>query len=84
MQPRYSLEEHARLGDEVYQRDVKPHVEPRFNGRVVAVDIETGAFEVADDGVTAAQRLLARLPQAQPWLVRAGVGPLHQLGPLTI
>jgi hypothetical protein len=38
----------------------------------VAIDIETGAFEVADDLVTASKQLSARVPDAQTWFIRIG------------
>lgn len=40
--PRYSQEEFARLGDEVYERNIAPRVEAADAGKFVAIDIETG------------------------------------------
>jgi hypothetical protein len=71
-QPRYSMEEHARRGRDWYEQVVRPKVEAGNHGRIVAIDIETGEYELADDVLTAAQTLLARLPDAQPWCVRIG------------
>ncbi|MCU0565198.1 MAG: hypothetical protein MUF49_01190 [Oculatellaceae cyanobacterium Prado106] len=71
-QPRYSKEEFARRGDEIYQTQVRSQVEEGNHGRIVAIDIETGAFEVADDLVTAAKHLSARVPDTQTWFVRIG------------
>ncbi|MGV0028743.1 hypothetical protein [Phormidesmis priestleyi] len=71
-QPRYSKEEFARRGDEIYESQVRPQVEEGNHGKIVAIDIETGAFEVADDIVTASKHLLAKLPDAQTWFVRIG------------
>jgi hypothetical protein len=47
-QPRYSKEEFARRGDEIYETQVRPQVEAGNHGKIVAINIETGAFEVAD------------------------------------
>jgi hypothetical protein len=58
-QPRYSKEEFARRGNEIYQSQVRPQVEEGNQGRIVAIDIETGAFEVADDLISAAKQLSA-------------------------
>ena len=66
-QPRYSPEEHARRGDDIYERSVRPQVEAGNQGKIVAIDIDTGAFEVAADVLTASDRLLARHPNAQTW-----------------
>jgi hypothetical protein len=80
-QPRYSKEEHARRGTDLYERDVRPHVEAGNRGKVVALDVDTGAFEVAEDTLTASQRLSARHPDAQIWCVRIGYTAVHRLGP---
>jgi len=61
-QPRYSKEEFARRGNQIYESQVRSQVEEGNQGRIVAIDIETGAFEVADDLVTAAKQLSARVP----------------------
>jgi len=44
-QPRYSKEEFARRGNEIYESHVRTQVEEGNYGRIVAIDIETGAFE---------------------------------------
>ena len=79
-QPRYSMEEHARRGDEIYESRVRPLVEEGNRGRIVAIDIDTGAYEVADDVLAASRRLLARLPDAQPWIVRIGYAAVDRIG----
>ncbi len=42
--PRYSKEEFARRGNEIYEREVQPHLNAQDAGKFVAIDIETGAF----------------------------------------
>ena len=79
-QPRYSKEEHARRGDDIYERLVRPHVEVGNLGKIVAIDVDTGAFEVAEDTLTASQRLLARYPDAQIWCIRIGQRGVHRFG----
>jgi hypothetical protein len=71
-QPRYSKEEFARRGDALYELQIRSQVEEGNHGKIVAIDIETGAFEVADDLVSAAKQLSARVPDAQTWFVRIG------------
>jgi hypothetical protein len=70
--PRYSKEEFARRGHEIYESQVRPQVEADNQGKIVAIDIETGAFEVAEDSLTAAKKLLARYPDAQTLCIRIG------------
>ncbi len=79
-QPRYSKEEHARRGTTIYDEQVRPLVEVGNDGKIVAIDVDSGAFEVADDTLTAADRLLARCPDAQIWFVRIGHRGVHRFG----
>lgn len=79
-QPRYSQEEHAQKGRELYDQHIRPQVEAGNRGKIVAIDIETGAFEVAGDGLTAARTLLARYPDAQIWCERIGHRAVHRFG----
>ncbi|MCY7277338.1 MAG: hypothetical protein LH702_27305 [Phormidesmis sp. CAN_BIN44] len=79
-QPRYSKEEFARRGDEIYESQVRSQVEEGNHGKIVAIDIETGAFEVADDSLSAAKQLLKRLPEAQIFGIRIGHRAVHRFG----
>jgi hypothetical protein len=77
---RYSKEEFARRGNEIYESQVRPQVEQGNHGKIVAIDIETGAFELADDTITASDRLLERFPDSQIWRVRIGHKAVHRFG----
>ena len=79
-QPRYSKEEFAQRGDALYESEVRQQVEEGNHGKIVAIDIETGAFELADDTMLAARQLYARVPDAQPWLIRIGYRAVHRFG----
>jgi hypothetical protein len=80
-QPRYSKEEHARRGSAMYEQQLRPQVEAGNEGKVVALDVDRGAFEVAEDSLTAANRLLARCPDAQVWCVRIGRPAVYRFRP---
>jgi hypothetical protein len=79
-EPRFSKEEYARRGTAIYEQRVRPQVEVGNLGKIVAIDLETGAFEAADDTLTASDRLLARCPDAQIWCVRVGRRGVHRFG----
>ncbi len=79
-QPRYSKEEAARRGDEIYERDIRSQVEPQHNDEIVALDLDTGAWELDTDEDAAADRLEARLPDAQIWVVRVGSRYVRRFG----
>lgn len=77
---RYSKEEIARRGDALYESAVRPNLKPEDKDKFVAIDIETGEFELDEDELTACDRLRARLPKAQTWLVRVGSRYVHRFG----
>ncbi|GAA6615829.1 hypothetical protein [Scytonema sp. NUACC26] len=79
-QPRYSKEEFARRGNEIYESQVRQQVEEGNYGKIVAIDIETGAFEVADNTIAATDRLYERYPDAQPWVIRIGHRAVYRFG----
>jgi hypothetical protein len=79
-QPRYSKEEFTQRGNALYESKIRPQVEPNYLSKIVAIDIETGEFEIGDDSLSAADQLFQRIPDAQPWCVRIGTGPVHRLG----
>ena len=78
---RYAKEEFAQRGNKIYQESVRPVVEDGNKGRIVAIDIESGAYEIDDDVLAATRRLYARCPSAQPWVVRIGYPAVHRFGP---
>jgi hypothetical protein len=78
--PRYSKEEFARRGDEIYQSQIRSQVEEGNDGKIVAIDIETAAFEVANNTIEATDRLYDRYPDAQPWVIRIGYRAVYRFG----
>ncbi len=76
----YSKEEFAKRGDALYESAVKPNLKPEDDGKIVALDIETGEYELDADELTAGKRLRARLPKAQTWMVRVGSRYVHRFG----
>jgi hypothetical protein len=77
---RYSKEEFARRGDEVFETQVRPQLKAEDEGKFAAIDIESGAYEVDADELEACDRLNARIRDAQIWLVRVGSRYLHRFG----
>jgi hypothetical protein len=77
---RYSKEEFARRGDAIYETDILPKLTAKDVGKFLAIDIETGEHEIAADEMKAGDKLLARLPEAQIWMVRIGYTATHSFG----
>ena len=79
-QPRYGKEEFAQRGHALYELEIRSIVEEGNLGKIVAIDIETGAFEVADESLVAAKKLLGRVPDAQIFGIRIGHLAVHRFG----
>jgi hypothetical protein len=77
---RYEKEEFARRGDEIYEKQVLPHLKSSDDDKFAAIDIESGAYEIDEDELTACEKLGARVSDAQIWLVRIGSRYLHRFG----
>jgi hypothetical protein len=77
---RYSKEEFAQRGDAIFERTIRPHLRAQDEGKFVAIDIESGDFELNEDELEAGNRLRARLPQSQIWIVRVGSRSVHHFG----
>ena len=79
-QPRYSKEEFAQRGDALYEAQVRSQVEEGNHGKIVAIDLETGDFEVDASEIAACDLLEARHPDAQIWIVRVGSRHVRRFG----
>jgi len=69
--PRYPKEIFAQRGAEIYAK-IKHLVDPGNDGKILAIDIETGEYEVAERRIEAVDRLFARLPDPQVTCFRIG------------
>ncbi len=79
-QPRYSKEEFAQRGNQIYERDIRPNLTADDHGKYVAIDIESGEWEMDADERAADERLLSRVPDAQMWMTRVGYGYIRRFG----
>ena len=74
-------EETARLGDEIYRRDVKRQVEADHDGEYVAIDVDSGNWAIAGSELTASDSLRAQCPDAiDVWLLRVGYSAVASIG----
>lgn len=78
----YTKEEIVRLGREIYEREIREEVEPEHEGEFVVVDVATGSYEVAADGITAARRIRERNPEALLCFLRVGHAAAYRIGAL--
>ena len=59
---------------------IRPHLKAEDDGKFAAIDIETGRYEIDEDELAACDKLNARRPDAQIWLVRIGSPWVHRFG----
>ena len=78
--PHYTAQETSDKGDEIYEHKIRADVEDGNRGKVVAIDVESEAFEIGENAIQASDRLLARKPEAEIWFVRIGHRSLHRIG----
>ncbi len=74
-------DEVARLGKEIYERDIRPQVEVDHYGEVVAIDVDSGGWAIGEEVLEAADCLRTQRPEAiNVLLERVGYPALDNLG----
>lgn len=78
---RRSAEETARLGDEIYERDIRSLVAGAHDGAFIAIDVASEDWAMGDSELSAADRLRAQQPDAiDVWLLRIGYRVVASIG----
>lgn len=76
-----SRDEIAQRGKEIYRNCLRVKVETAENiGKIIAIDLNTGAYEIDKDLIVACDRLKARHPNAVTWLERVGYDAVYAVG----
>jgi hypothetical protein len=76
----YSGEDIARLGKAIYLK-LQTQLESMENiGKIVAIDIESGDYEIGNDLLVISDRLKARHPLAEMWAERIGFNAVYSVG----
>jgi len=76
---RYTPSEIVERGQQRYERDIRSKVEVH-RGKMLALDVDSGEYELADDSITAIDRLKAKVPTARAYLIRVGFPSAVQIG----
>jgi len=80
VKPKYSKDEFSRRGEEMFQQQITDQLDGVDPDKVIAIDIDSGDFEVADEMIEAVDRLRQRKPEAQVWMRRVGPGAIMRFG----
>ncbi len=70
--PRYTADEIAVRGKEIYENQLRAKLEPENIGKFLVIDIETGEYEMDDDDLIASRRALRKKPGAARYGMRIG------------
>lgn len=70
----------ARLGKDIYEREIRRLVEADHRGEVVAIDVDSGSYALGKNAIVASESLRERRPDAQIWLMRVGHRTLYHFG----
>ena len=73
-------EDAAAIGRAIYNDKIRDTLGPEFRGKIVAIDVHSGDYEIADKGIDATVGLLARQPNAFIWRERVGFNAVHSMG----
>ncbi|MDE2641061.1 MAG: hypothetical protein OXI03_10850 [Chloroflexota bacterium] len=77
---RRTADEVGRLGDAIYERDIRSQVEKTHHGKIVAIDVDSGDYSIGENVIAATERLLAQDPNADIWCVKVGYRALRSFG----
>lgn len=69
-------EEFGTKGDEIYEK-IKPLLEPEHKGKIVAIEVESGDYFLADTVIEAWQKAKRRYPEKVFYFVRIGYPVVH-------
>ena len=79
--PKYTPAETARRAEEWYNTGLRQQLETDENlGKIVAIDIDTGAYALADDVLTAAEAMQQHNQNADLYLFRIGYPSVYKVG----
>jgi hypothetical protein len=76
----YSREEIVRRAQDIYERDIRPMVEPAHNGEMLVLNVATGEYVMDADDILAAKRAKERFEAAPLFTLRVGHKGAYRLG----
>jgi hypothetical protein len=71
----------AERGQAFYDAHLRQQVETEDNiGKIIVLDVDSGDYEIAEEGLTAGHRLKARRPDASMLCLRIGYNAVYSFG----
>jgi hypothetical protein len=79
-QTRESSHEIAARGQALFEREILPGLDADAHGKFVALDVETGEYEIDRDELAALERARGKRPGAALYLLRVGHPTAYRVG----
>lgn len=77
----FDSKEIAQRGKDLYQQRLRSQVETTDNiGKIIAIDLNTGDYEIDKDLLAAYNRLKAKQPNTVTWIERVGYDAVYAIG----
>lgn len=77
---KYPLDVLHRLADEVFERSIRSQLTPEDNGKFLAIDVDSGNYEIDADDAAAVFRLRSRCPEAEIWIRGTDRSAAYRIG----
>jgi len=76
------VEQIAKRAKDIYERSIRQVVEGEHDGRIVAIETESGDYELGDTVLEAARKLESRHPgkNASFFMARVGTWAVYSIG----
>ncbi len=74
----YTSQEVESRGEAIYVQQIRDKVNPKYKGKFLVIDIETGEYEIDADDLVATKQLLA--PNAVIYGLRIGYPTTYRIG----
>lgn len=79
--PKYSPVETARRAEEWYDKGIRQQLEIEENlGKILAIDIDTGAYALADNVLAAVDEMKKKKQDADLFMLRIGYPSVYKVG----
>jgi len=80
MNARPEMDEIIRRGKTIYEHDLRSRIEAQHTGKMLALDVDSGDYEIDAEAYRAVQRVRERHPTATPYVIRIGSRTAYRLG----
>ena len=71
----------SKIGKAIYKDEILPTLGPEDDGKLIAIDVTTGNYEIDGRDIDLCMKLLERNPEAFTWMRRVGRYPaVHSIG----